>query len=228
MNSCTDRFIDNLNGHISDVAFYHAFPHQEFAVPLDDGFQCAVSVTAEKDFQGDNITYRLDLIAPLSCSGKVLFDKADEICHFLLHMGKNVCCRMEEITYDKWKKCYCMKITAGFSSVCFQNCHIVCSADRIVDGIITSVKARCQSCDIMVYGMSRPFDTVLEDCVYTLEIQTASPLSAVNNLSVSYDTSEETVCYRKGRVNHYDVKINNNTNRYCYEITAYERNVVAL
>ena len=121
-----------------------------------------------------------------------------------------------------------MKITATFLSTYFQDCHIVCSSNMTVDGIITSVKAKYQSCDILVYGMSQPFDTVLENCVYTLEIQTASPLSAVNNLSVSYDTSEETVCYRKGRVNHYDVKINNNTNRYCYEITAYERNVVAL
>ena len=222
------HFIDNLNRYISDVDFYYAFPHQEFTVPLTDGFQCAVSVTAEKDFQSDNTTYQLDLIAPLHFSGKTLFDKADEICNFLLHTEKNVCCRMEDITYDKWKKCYSMKITATFLSTYFQDCHIVCPSDMTVDGIITSVKTKYQSCDILVYGMSQPFDTVLENCVYTLEIQTASPLSAMHHLTISYDTQDETVCYQKGKVNYYSVKTNNETNIYCYEITAYERNVVSL
>ncbi len=222
------HFIDNLNRYISDVDFYYAFPNQEFTVPLTDRFRCAVSVTAEKDFQSDNTTYQLDLIAPLHFSGKTLFDKADEICNFLLHTEKNVHCRIEDITYDKWKKCYSIKITATFSSVYFQNCHIACSSDTTIDGIITSVKVKYQSCDILVYGMSKPFDTILENCVYTLEIQTTSPLSTVNNLSISYDTSEETICYRKGKVNHYSVKANNNANIYCYEITAYERNVATL
>ncbi len=220
-----DHLIDTLNQNVHDVTFFYAFPNREFTVPLCDSYECSVTALSEKNPYTQKISYELELVAPLKFSGKEVFDKANDICRCLMNTEKNITCRIQDMTYLKLKRCYCLKITAVAFGEYFQDCTIL-FAENSVDGVITSQKVKYHSCDIMVYGMTKPFDTLLENCVYQLEIQSSVLLPKMSDFTVTCDTDNETVCYTKCKVNYYSVRNIGGADVFLYDITACERNVI--
>ena len=225
MNTDIHTLIATLNDNIGNVEFFYAFPNKAFTVPLSDSFACSVTAIREKNTCSDNTDYLLELVAPLRLSGKDVFDKADEIGNFLIRTQKNITCRIEDMAYIKLKRCYSLKIRVTAQKPYFQECSVIFS-ENITDAVITAIQTKYNSCDIMVYGMSRPFDTLLENCVYHIELQTTTPFPQKSAFTVSYDNGSETVCFTQCKINSVCVRNTNSTEIFLYNITACERSVI--
>ena len=222
----TDKLIETLQRDMENTEVFYAFPDKEMTVPLMENYACSVSALLQNSSGKAVIHYELELVSPLKSTGRSILEQSQNVCRCISQCfsGEYVHCTIGNIIYHKTKRCYSVSITAEVSAEEFKECEIRTENEGGLSGVISSVKTECRLCDIMVYGMSQPFDTVLEKTITHITLQTVTPLAENISFSLSVQQSDSEILYTKCQVNQ-----NSNGKRYfCYEITSYERKELPL
>ena len=226
----TDRLIETLQRDMENTEVFYAFPDREMTVPLMENYACSVSALLQNSGGKAVIHYELELVSPLKSTGRSILAQSQNLCRCISECfsGEYVHCTIGNIVYHKAKRCYSVSITAEVSAEEFKECEIQTENENSISGVISCVKTECRLCDIMVYGMSQPYDTVLEKTISHITLQTAVPLAKNTAFSLSVRQSDKEILYTGCQVNSISYQNSNGKQYFCYEITSYERKELPL
>ena len=234
-NVILNTILNKLKEQVENVDFTFAYPDKNLTCPLKDKFVASVCVKLDnsvKDTESTSRTvYTVELLSPVTITSEIIFAKAKEIASVLLSTEtaqKKSSCTIGNIEYVTTQRCY--RTYIDYETVCESgstSATLVFGEDNI-NVMLLSEKVMNTSCDIKVYGSSKPFDTILESNIYKLKVRLVNEedLFGKKNFTLSYTTNDYTVKYLSCNVNKCISSINGSDIIREYEITAYERVVM--
>lgn len=227
--------LNKLKEQVENVDFSFAYPDKSLTCPLKDKFVGSVYVKLDnsvKDTESSSRTvYSIELLSPVTATSESIFTKAKEIADVLLNIEtaqQKSSCNIGNIEYVISQRCY--RTYIDYEIVCESGSTLatLLFGDDSVNVILLSEKVINTSCDIKVYGSSKPFDTILESNIYRLKtrVKNGEDLLGKKNFTLSYTSDDYTVKYSDCNINKCTSSIEGSEIIREYEITAYERVVV--
>ncbi len=166
---------DELNSSVDSVEVYTYFTAKRLSSPLKDKYTAVVGVkddSTDLNSNSRNVTFYIELLSPLYADGESIFSKVSEISQALINMDilPLQSCVIGDIKYINTQRCYSIDIKFTVSGTHSDKAVITINKD-VYDCIIVSEKAVYTSCDIKVYGSSKPIDTILSSSEFLITIQ---------------------------------------------------------
>ncbi|MEE0264094.1 MAG: hypothetical protein UD936_00555 [Acutalibacteraceae bacterium] len=166
---------DELNSSVDKTEVYTYFTAKRLSSPLKDKYSAVIGVkndSTEFSSNSHTATFYIELLSPLYSDGESIFSKAFEISQSLIDMNISSLqsCVIGDIKYIASQRCYSINITFTVSGTHSDKAVITIDKD-IYECAVVSEKAVYTSCDIKVYGSSKPVDSILSGSEFLITIQ---------------------------------------------------------
>ncbi len=178
---------DELNSCVDNVEAYTYFTAKRLSSPLKDRYSAVVGVKNDSTNLNDNshtAIFYIELLSPLYADGESIFSKATEISQRLINMNISSLqsCVIGDIKYIGSQRCYSINITFTVAGVYSDKATITINKE-LYECTVVSEKAIYTSCDIKVYGHSKPIDSILSSSEFLITIQTPNRVELPQVLS---------------------------------------------
>lgn len=164
-----------LNSRVDKVRVYTYFTNKRVSTPLKDKYSAIIGVkndSTDLNSNSHSATFYIELLSPIYADGESIFLKATELSQALINMNISSLqsCVIGDVKYISIQRCYSVNINFTVSGT-YSDKAVITVNDKIYECTAVSEKAIYTSCDIKVYGSSKPIDSILSSSEFLITIQ---------------------------------------------------------
>lgn len=177
VNEILNNTIERLRARLPKTEFYFYYPNTTLSLPVKDKqygiIKASESCSTAENTGNSRVRVEVQLMSPMNYTGRKVLECAEEVLQVLLeaeHGQSTTNGSIGDIEYKASLRCYVIKIAVEYVSE-LSKAVAVKANNSSINGLLISEKASCTYTDVMVYGESKPYDSVLCKRRYTLKLQ---------------------------------------------------------
>lgn len=203
VNEILNNTIEMLKAKMPNTEFYFYYPNITLSLPVRDKqygiIKASESCSMAENTGNSRVKVEVQLMSPMNYTGRKVLECAEEVLQAMLETehGQNTTNgSIGDIEYKASLRCYVIKIAVEYVSE-LSKAVTVKANNSSVNGLLISEKASCTYTDVMVYGESKPYDSVLCQKRYTLKLQIDGLVETLtgSKITVEYQYNKHIVRY---------------------------------
>lgn len=203
VNEILNNTIERLRARLQKTEFYFYYPNTTLSLPVKDKqygvIKASESCSTAENTGNSRVRVEVQLMSPMNYTGRKILECAEEALQVLLeaeHGQRTTNGNIGDIEYKAPLRCYVIKIAVEYVSE-LSKAVAVKANNSSINGLLISEKAGCTYTDVMVYGESKPYDSVLCKRRYTLKLQIDSLGETLtgSKITVEYQYNKHIVRY---------------------------------